>query len=246
MDNELRDLSFEEWMLHIFDHPAEDTPWYWDLDAEWWNEEADPQVTFDYLTRFYRNAGDLLQEYNDAQCNVGLWYLLDNSCSNYSLTMLHNKTIGDGQRIEYFEAMLTVFADVYAQRCSPHLGHLDEPDANVLNNLSCYMWWDIVPYAPRSKSLVEKVRETVDNLLNPFEVTWLSKEVERAVLDVKRRILSIDHVACQESALHGLGHWHYAYPDEVETIVDDFLKQNPNIRPELKQYAQRARSGNVL
>jgi len=58
--------------------------------------------------------------------------------------------------------------------------------------------------------------------------------------------LALDSIACQESALHGLGHWHGAYPDEVEAIVDRFLAAHPTSRPELLTYARSARSGCVL
>ncbi len=34
------------------------------------------------------------------------------------------------------------------------------------------------------------------------------------------RTLAIPHLACQEGALHGLGHWQRAYPDRVAAIVD--------------------------
>jgi len=57
--------------------------------------------------------------------------------------------------------------------------------------------------------------------------------------------LELDHIACQESALHGLGHWAHSYPERVEKIVDEFLTHNENLRPELKQYALQARSGKV-
>jgi hypothetical protein len=58
--------------------------------------------------------------------------------------------------------------------------------------------------------------------------------------------LKIDSIACQESALHGLGHWELFYPAEVAEIVDQYLKENPNLRSELKNYALDAREGHVL
>jgi hypothetical protein len=66
---------------------------------------------------------------------------------------------------------------------------------------------------------------------------------DRAFLSSMQSILAIDHVACQESALHGLGHWHHAHPGAVETIIDGFLKTE---RPAaLREYAQAARTGCV-
>jgi hypothetical protein len=68
------------------------------------------------------------------------------------------------------------------------------------------------------------------------------------MLAMLRSILAIDHVACQESALHGLGHWCKRGNDtsKVEAIIDDFLRRNPKARPELREYALRARTGMVM
>jgi len=61
-----------------------------------------------------------------------------------------------------------------------------------------------------------------------------------------KKILALDSVACQESALHGLGHWHSLQPDRVESIVDGFLAAHPTTRRELVTYARSARCGCVL
>jgi hypothetical protein len=88
------------------------------------------------------------------------------------------------------------------------------------------MWWDLLPIAgaPGDPS-----RRTFD----------------RAAVDVMADVLALDAVACQESALHGLGHWRSAYPDAVEAIVDRFLASATRARPELVAYARSARSGCV-
>jgi hypothetical protein len=61
-----------------------------------------------------------------------------------------------------------------------------------------------------------------------------------------KHILAMDSIACQESALHGLGHWHYLDGGAVETIVDAFIDSHPGARPELFRYARAARCGCVL
>jgi hypothetical protein len=58
-------------------------------------------------------------------------------------------------------------------------------------------------------------------------------------------VLALDSVACQESALHGLGHWQAAYPHVVEATIDRFLAARPRARPELVAYARGARAGCV-
>ncbi len=63
---------------------------------------------------------------------------------------------------------------------------------------------------------------------------------------VMQRVLALDALACQESALHGLGHWHLRYPAEVEGAIDAFLERRPQLDPRLRQYAFSARRGCVL
>jgi hypothetical protein len=59
------------------------------------------------------------------------------------------------------------------------------------------------------------------------------------------RTLAVPHVACQESALHGLGHWRDAYRQRVEAIVDAFLRGAKGAPAELLHYARQARAGHV-
>jgi hypothetical protein len=51
-------------------------------------------------------------------------------------------------------------------------------------------------------------------------------------------------IACQESALHGLAHWHYAYEERVEAAVSDFLRRE-DLPPVLRTYAEKAMFGDV-
>jgi hypothetical protein len=46
----------------------------------------------------------------------------------------------------------------------------------------------------------------------------------REVLKVLEATLALDSAVCQRAALHGLGHWHYAAPDEVARIVGHWLQ----------------------
>jgi len=59
-------------------------------------------------------------------------------------------------------------------------------------------------------------------------------------------VLHSPNIACQESALHGLGHLHYRAAKQVEAIVTSFLRENRSLRPELLDYAKRARAGYIL
>jgi hypothetical protein len=87
------------------------------------------------------------------------------------------------------------------------------------------MWWNLFPIFPQPGSL-QIICDTA--------------------LQVMADILALESLACQESALHGLGHWKRAYPSEVQRIIDRFLETQKGLRPELVAYAKSAPSGCVL
>jgi hypothetical protein len=224
MDKELRNLTFEGWVKHVFDHPVGEPEWHFDIDAEWWNSTASPNVTVEYLTRLFENAPTLLTSFTDAQLNQGFWFLVGGSSSHMFALIDESVPWVDHKRC--IQSFNTLFEQFFAPKCSPHLSHLDEPNASPLN-LVCYMWWDIIPFYGKAE---EPARRRMDDDL----------------LKVMERTLELDSDACRESALHGLGHWKWKYSDFVQTTIDRFLKNHPELRPELEAYARRARSGRVL
>jgi len=70
-------------------------------------------------------------------------------------------------------------------------------------------------------------------------------DYDAEILGVMRRILNLPHDACRESALHGLGHWH-SYDSRTSGIIEEFLSCAPQLRPELMEYAEYAKTGRVL
>jgi hypothetical protein len=131
-------------------------------------------------------------------------------------------------------SMYTLFERFFAPRCLSHLSHLEISEAaasevSLLNRI-CYMWRDMLPYYGK-----------------PEDPGY--EEVGVACLGVMRMILSLGSDACRESVLHGLSHWQYAYPQQVQAIqaiIDEFLDRHPDLRSELKAYAGPARKGLVL
>jgi hypothetical protein len=89
------------------------------------------------------------------------------------------------------------------------------------------MWWDIIPFlrAPDDPS---------------------GRELDAAALSAMEEILSLDSLACQESALHGLGHWRHRYPERVGEIIGHAMSRPNDWPPELNAYARNATSGCVL
>jgi hypothetical protein len=219
------DLSFDEWIHHIFVH--DDNPdmpwWFWGVDADYW--QAPPSQVIAMLTKLFENPFPVLSDYRDEQVNRGLWYIVSNGGSDYMFALL-DETVPLVERLRCISSFYTLFEKLYAVRCSAHLSHLDEPGSNPLN-MVCYMWWDLLPIAG---SIDQHDGEAMN----------------AAFLDVMARALALDSTACQEAALHGLGHWASTHPVRVRTIIEAFLAQNRSLRQELRQYAETALSGCVL
>jgi len=229
MGQRLTDLNFEEWVVHIFDHPVADPAWHWDMNAEWWSSA--PEETISYLTQLFENDGAILAPYSDAQLNQGFWYLVSSASGDY-LRILQDSALPIQDRVRCIQSIFNLYEQVFAVRCSPHLSNLlrtNEPQPNDLSALNavCYMWWDIL--------FLYGAME-IDNL----------QIISEAVLNVMKKTLELDSIACQESALHGLGHWHHYFPKETYDIIEEWLEKHPNISEELREYAERAQAGAVL
>ena len=78
-----------------------------------------------------------------------------------------------------------------------------------------------------------------------------ASELEAEILTILERTLALGNIACQEAALHGLGHRHYQHPEQVEEIVDAYLQEHLPERPRdaeaesLRGYALAAQRGMV-
>lgn len=195
--------------------------WYYDFKAEYINPDRNPVQLTMYLARLFEQPDKYTQSYTDAQIDRGLWYIASNGASDF-MFVLENESVPVAERLRVVRGIYTLYAEIYAPRCTPHLGHLSESGDSPLNS-SCYMWWDLLPYCG-----------------------FPNDALHNAGLDVLECILTLESDACREAALHGLGHWHSANPQRVKTIIDTYLKQHPNLRAELIAYAQSARAGCVL
>jgi hypothetical protein len=58
-------------------------------------------------------------------------------------------------------------------------------------------------------------------------------------------ILRLPHVACRESALHGLCHWTKRDRVKPVEIIDRFASETPGLRPELVTFCGYAREGKL-
>jgi hypothetical protein len=217
---EIVSASFEEWIEYVFDHQPEDRNW-WSADncPDWSVNTAE---TVECLRRTFEESGSVLTKFNDHQVASGIWYIANSSAAVQGLL---DETVPLDVRISAIVALRKLYVDCFETRCSSLLSHLNETEVDSLN-VACYMWWDVLPIVGQPEQ--EK-----------------SKEIDKACLGIMELALGLKSDACRESALHGLGHWANYYRDRVQSIVDQFLKTNPHARPELLEYARRAREGSV-
>jgi hypothetical protein len=215
-------LSFEEWLEHVFGHEVRlrGNPWYFDPDAPRWS--ASPADALVYVTRLCEEAAKALARFGDDQLSEGLTYLFDTTatgdpgwfcCSAISVEL----------RLQAIRSLHGLFENVFQAKCAPVLSHLDEDGALRLNR-NCYMWWDTFPSLARPDDPMRMV-------------------VHEAALETMRRTLTLRSIACQEAALHGLGHWCRDHPIAVVHIIDEYLRSAHPVR--LDRYAKAARCGCV-
>ena len=219
----LSDLTFEDWLAHCFDHETSWPQWFDEPHApEWYGSAA---LTISHLTRMF-DAPDLaLSAYSDEQVNQGLWYIVSNVYGNYMFALV-DVSVSLTERIACIASIESLYTKCFAARCSEQLSHGMHPgdDVSPLNAV-CYMFWDLMPLMPEPK---DPQRDALD----------------KAVLHVLEAVLRSPSIACQESALHGLGHWELGYPNEVYAIIARYL-EHAQPSEALRAYAEQAAVGNV-
>jgi hypothetical protein len=198
-------------------------PWYFVSDTPHWNPPANEALS--YLTDLFENPLSALENYADSQISQGLTYLVDTTASGDS-GWFNSRAVTVLERLQAISVIYALFDKLFRPRCAPILLHVDEEGAKPLNR-NCYMWWD-----------------SFASVALPDDPSRLARH--DAVLAVMEKTLTLDSIACQESALHGLGHWQPNHPRPVESIIDRFLQSHTSLDHRIVAYAQAARSGCVL
>ena len=214
------DFSFDEFVEFHFrrEVPLHGNPWYMDLDADWW--EPEPRTGIAFLTRLFADGPEVLRWFSDAQIAQGLDSLVNISATG-DLPWMYDPATPAAERAGVWGAVARFFTDLLAPRCSPALGHISE-DGTPLN-MRTYMWWENFPL-----------------LTGPADPD--REMIQAAELECLESVLALDSAACQEAALHGLGHLVSRDP-RCEEMIDHYLASGRMARPELVTYARAARTG---
>ena len=224
-------ISYEEWVELIFNHQVAEK----DVDfMNWYNIDkyVDLEDEFSeiekthYLTRLFENATTDLVKYSDKQINEGLYYLIGEFSSNYSIAWKSDE-VEWADKKRFIMSIYSLFANFFANKCS---NSLVNEAKNPINGV-CFMWWDTMPmYLPENY---------------PLRI-----QIEQMFLGIMKKTLQLKSVACQQAALHGLGHY---YDDEnpkaTQVIIDEYIKsfrgKHDDITKKLLEYAMYVRTGNV-
>lgn len=213
-----KDLN--SWVAWVFDHPVTDPAWHWDNHAP--EMELAPSVVSEYVASLFQNPKHHLDKFSDDQLAQAIWFLVSSSASN-QLQAWFDESVSWESRRTGILATETLFREVFAVRCANYY----TPESNGPDlDTAVYMWWDIITCSSS--------RPNTD-----------SSRVHSAYIDAMSRILKIESMTCQYSALHGLGHW-LTYDEKRATLaIDAFLSNAKRCDPRLLQYAKDARTGNI-
>ncbi|MGB0716510.1 MAG: hypothetical protein ACPGXK_11560 [Phycisphaerae bacterium] len=248
MPESCREISYDDWIRHVFDFPPEDPAWFHREDSQgggWYPKDfSEPLLA--YMTRFFKDAGSVLSCYRRRQIDDGLSYLV--GASDF-LQEIKNDALALEDRLTCVNSMFLLYRDLMAPMYGDSLQSCPNSMLTIgftldMNNLytkalrqrrsgrdlwfACYMWWDVIP-----------VYGGMDCAGH--------RELGAAVLRLFDRVLrEIQVESCVESVLHGCGHWYRYYPDDVERIISSYISRRPKISAWLRCYAEAARRGNVL
>lgn len=176
MVNHQTQLSFDEWIKFVFDHPFKEPPWYWD--KSWyefwdaWSEHFEPDRHLAYVTKLFDNASSLLiDRYSPEQIDQGLTMLLSGPKDFEIRELIWSHKLPWAVRAKCVASMVILFRDIFSQLPIEH---------------ACFMWWDELRDWDHRKDRDPHIREVIVKALE--------------------QILTLPSRDCQMSALHGLGH----------------------------------------
>ncbi len=215
------DDAYRTFIRFLFDRDEAAGDWRFAFDLE--EPDFEPEQIVTFIGRMLDNCAADLAPYSDWQLGLGMDFVFNNSCSDYSI-ILRDGSVDLQQRTAAILALKNFFCRYLDTRCQPSLGHLSEA-GNELNHF-CYMLWDTTPLS---------YCEGVEN----------GPAIYAAVAEVMRYSLDLDNIACIESGLHGLGHLGSCYPPAKE-LIEAFIERTAVTDARLLQYARNARSGCVL
>ena len=229
-------MEYNEWIDELFNRePINES----DLD---WSERFEEELyrmsseqTLRLIAMTFERSGSDLARFSDVQASCGI-NLLTNECHD-PLRAVYDIKVPLALRRRTIESFVPLYRDFFSQRCS------NCPVNNSAKTLDirCHMLWD----AGSMSMYGFMVNGDPDG-----------EELCEAMMAMFESILFLPHVACQKSALHGLGHsisicsWNKkrfpkSYAGKMIDMIKRFLKLK-TLDPSIRQYAEQAKTGQLL
>lgn len=215
-------MPHDDWLMEIFTRPATIDDYFLSPDLDM--PHADAAGLAAHLGWLLEAPGARLAPYDDLAVAAGLCWIFD-PADPLSFRCIGDPAIPQAARLALAAGLERLHAEVVLPRCPQALGHLSEDGGPLAT--TAYMLFDLV-------------------CIDPPGIAAEAAGLDGAMVETMGRILALPHAACQEAALHGLGHWRDRAPGRAEALIDAYLSRGRAARPELVAYARAARSGCVL
>jgi hypothetical protein len=172
-----------------------------------------------FMIAFCESSRDLPRRFGRDLAGGMIWHVMGSSTQAWMQAARARPALAA-------DAVLAV-RHLYTDLFQPHLtGMQQDQGADELGG-ACYMLWDMdgLQYVP----------------------TWGGKRLAAPCFDVLEAALALDNLACQESALHGLGHMVFHAPTKQRAValIDAFLERSERADPGILDYARAARTGGI-
>ncbi|RNC80484.1 MAG: hypothetical protein ED559_01335 [Phycisphaera sp.] len=211
-------IPFEDWVDWMFNRQDDQWPWGDDrgLRSNWFRNN---RLMAEHFIELHRNSVKSLKDLTNFQIGNGLWNLYT---AALGLSPLDGNGIHAKLHYEMIASLVPMLQQLLPERVPHHEGYANDRISDAV-----YMFWDSAPVSPFRKNHTD--RELLDVCIS---------EMQQA--------LNVKHPAAHKHALHGLGEFHLDIPDRAKSIIDEWLEQNPYVLDSIRNYAVKARVGDVL
>ncbi len=129
MDVNLDELSFEQFVDLVFNHPVTDPAWYWADDFDYYFDDG--IATVEHLTSLFREPEFLFEKYSLEQLEQGFYFITFLLCYIKFDGLLWAESIPFSLRKNCISSMYELFSRFFA--------------VNSLKTIG-FMWWDCLAY----------------------------------------------------------------------------------------------------
>ena len=209
---------YSAWLKCLFDHNEDDG----EIDA--FSDERIYSLpannVLDLFTLTWQNYHKDVTGYSNWQISQGIMLAVNSDYSDLGAIMLHGAHDDDKPEVEKqtkaIQSIKLLFSECFNTRCD-HLFFERKQVDNPLNSV-CYDFW-------RTTAITNcKPNPHSDTLYN-------------ALADSMAFGLSLDNVACQQSAIRGLSDLSIDHKDASRSI-EQYIDQNPNLSSTMLDYAK--------